>query len=216
MEKKKLEVYIPGSGQIVEKKSRFIGDVFSVHTEEEARDYVAGIKKTHYDARHHCFAYVLSDDNSARASDDGEPQGTAGKPILDVIKGEGLVNTLVVVTRYFGGTLLGTGGLTRAYREAAKEAIKATVFIEKFTGIKLTMVMDYTVSGGIDNYLRGLDDCYDIDVSYGEKVTRQVVAPKDQIPSIQKKLTDLSSGQVEILDMEELQYGIVDNRVIWL
>ena len=107
--------YQGGKGEIVEKKSRFIAEVFLVHSEEEAMQYLEQIRKKYWDARHHCWAYVIGEERvTERCSDDGEPSGTAGKPILEVIRGAGLHNIFVVVTRYFGGTLLGTGGLVRA------------------------------------------------------------------------------------------------------
>lgn len=110
-----------GTDEIVEKKSRFIGYVCHIESEEEALDFVTSIKKKHYDARHNCYAYSIGEEQPLlRFSDDGEPGGTAGKPILEVITGRGLHNVCIVVTRYFGGTLLGTGGLVRAYTEASK------------------------------------------------------------------------------------------------
>ncbi|MBQ9322199.1 MAG: YigZ family protein, partial [Eubacterium sp.] len=109
-------IYKGGTGEVVEKKSRFIGETAQVTDEEQAAVFVEGIRKKFYDARHHCFAYVIGADGKLmRAADDGEPQGTAGKPMLEVLTGRGLANTIVVVTRYFGGTLLGTGGLVRCY-----------------------------------------------------------------------------------------------------
>ena len=111
------EIYEGGSDEVVEKKSRFIATVFPVKTEEEAVAIIEETKKKYWDARHNCFAYVIGSKNELqRFSDDGEPSGTAGKPILDVLTGEGVHNALIIVTRYFGGTLLGTGGLVRAYQ----------------------------------------------------------------------------------------------------
>ena len=121
----------PGNSEVVEKKSRFIGVAAHVSSEDEAAEFVRKIKKEYYDARHSCWAYVIGDKSeSMRASEDGEPQGTAGRPILDVITGKGLTYTIVVVTRYFGGTLLGTGGLVRAYSKAADEAVQNAVISE--------------------------------------------------------------------------------------
>lgn len=123
-----LESYINlvrgGEGEIVEKKSRFIGQIQPVASEEEAYAFIESIRKKHYDARHNCFAFSVGTElPMLRFSDDGEPQGTAGKPILEVINGSGIHNICIVVTRYFGGTLLGTGGLVRAYTEASKAAL---------------------------------------------------------------------------------------------
>lgn len=114
-----------GEGEITEKKSRFIAHVLPVESEEEALLQIENIKKKYWDARHNCFAFIMGKNNEIqRFSDDGEPQGTAGKPILEVLMGENLRNTLIVVTRYFGGTLLGTGGLVRAYGLSSKEGLK--------------------------------------------------------------------------------------------
>ena len=120
-------VYEGGRGEIVEKKSRFIATVRPVKKEEEALAFIEEMRKKYWDATHNCFAYVIGERREImRCSDDGEPGGTAGKPMLDVLLGEKLYNTAVVVTRYFGGTLLGTGGLVRAYSKAAQEGISAS------------------------------------------------------------------------------------------
>ena len=117
-------ILTPGTDEIVEKKSRFIGYAQPVSSEEEAYAFVESVKKKHYDARHNCHAFAIGKENTLyRFSDDGEPQGTAGKPILEVISGNQVTDICIVVTRYFGGTLLGTGGLVRAYTEAAKLAL---------------------------------------------------------------------------------------------
>ena len=112
-----------GQGEYTEKRSRFIGQLWPVESETEALEHLAAVRKTHYDARHNCFAYIVRDGGVVRYGDDGEPQGTAGQPILAVLNGAGLTNACCVVTRYFGGVLLGTGGLVRAYTAAAKAAL---------------------------------------------------------------------------------------------
>ena len=113
-----------GTGEIEEKKSRFIAHVYNVSSDGEAEQYINAVKKKYWDARHNCYAYIIGDKGQVqRFSDDGEPQGTAGKPILDIIAATGLVNCLIIVTRYFGGTLLGTGGLIRAYQASAKAGL---------------------------------------------------------------------------------------------
>ena len=129
-------VYCGGEGEIVEKKSRFIATVKPVDSEEEASAFIAEMKKKYWDARHNCSAFVIGEHNEIqRSSDDGEPAGTAGHPMLDVLLGEGIHNTAVVVTRYFGGTLLGTGGLIRAYTNAAKEALSVCRLGELTEGV---------------------------------------------------------------------------------
>ena len=128
-EKNYLTIAKEGMDEFVEKKSRFIGRVWLVETEEEALARIQEMKKQHYDATHNCWAYVIRD-GAMRFSDDGEPHGTAGKPILEVINGLGLVNVAVVVTRYFGGVLLGTGGLVRAYSKSTKDALESATVVE--------------------------------------------------------------------------------------
>ena len=125
-------VYRGGTGEITEKKSRFIADIRPVSTEEEALAFIEEIRKKYWDARHHCYAYILGErGQQSRCSDDGEPSQTAGRPMLDVLTGEGLTDVCAVVTRYFGGTLLGTGGLVRAYSGAVKEGLSQCVLMEK-------------------------------------------------------------------------------------
>lgn len=141
-------IYKPSEIEIVEKKSRFIGHAFPVSSEEAALDHLAAVRKTHAKAGHNCFAWQIGDfDQFTRQSDDGEPGGTAGMPILDYICKEGIKNALIVVTRYFGGTLLGTGGLVRAYGRAAKDAVAASVVIEKVLHKKIAVTCPYHLSG---------------------------------------------------------------------
>ncbi|MHC1747065.1 MAG: YigZ family protein [Cellulosilyticaceae bacterium] len=140
--------------EIIEKKSRFIANVFPIESQEQVDEYLAQIRKQYYDARHNCFAYQLGERNEVqRFSDDGEPQGTAGKPILDVLKGPDIKNTLIVVTRYFGGTLLGTGGLVRAYGKAAKEGLIASGVIQKVRIQLFEVQMSYNLVGKVQYLL---------------------------------------------------------------
>lgn len=140
---------------IIEKKSKFIATVYKVESPIEAENYLAQLRKKYYDATHNCFAYQIGENNEfQKASDDGEPQGTAGKPILEILKGEEIKNTLICVTRYFGGTLLGTGGLVRAYGKAAKEGLLAAGIIEKRKIYLYNLKMSYTLVGKVQ-YLLG-------------------------------------------------------------
>lgn len=153
-----LEKYITiagnGEAEINEKKSRFIASVFPVQTQEEADEILTKIRKKYWDATHNCYAYQIGERNEIqRCSDDGEPQGTAGKPILDVLKGQDIKNTLIIVTRYFGGTLLGTGGLVRAYSKGAKAGIEAAGLIEKMKVCLFTLEMTYPLSGKVQYLL---------------------------------------------------------------
>ena len=133
-------IYEGGTDEIVEKKSRFIAQVFPVETEEEVATILEQMKKKYWDARHNCYAFVLGEASQiSRCSDDGEPSGTAGRPILEVINGKELTNILIVVTRYFGGTLLGTGGLVRAYSQSAQAGIMASKVIRKEVGYRVSI-----------------------------------------------------------------------------
>ena len=147
-------VYAGGEGEIVEKKSRFIATVVPVETEEEALAFIESMRKKYWNATHNCFAYAIGERHEIlRCSDDGEPSGTAGKPMLDVLIGEELHNVAVVVTRYFGGTLLGTGGLVRAYASATQAGLSASKIITKRFGFKLKITTDYTGLGKIQYIL---------------------------------------------------------------
>ena len=144
-----------GTGELTEKKSRFIATLAPVKSEEEAQAFIEQIKKQYWDARHNCTAFTIGSRHQlTRCSDDGEPAGTAGRPMLDVLLGEDIHDTCVVVTRYFGGTLLGTGGLVRAYSGAVREALKAAVILERQKGIRLGIRTDYSDVGKIQ-YLIG-------------------------------------------------------------
>ena len=144
-----------GTGEIIEKKSRFIATVRPVRNEEEALAFLEEMRKQYWDARHNCYAYSVGRNREyTRCSDDGEPSGTAGRPMLDVILGEDIYNVAVVVTRYFGGVLLGTGGLVRAYSKAVQEGLSESLLIEKKKGISLKVTTDYTGIGKIQ-YIAG-------------------------------------------------------------
>ena len=188
-------VYTEGTGEIVEKKSRFIAEVFPVSNEEEAFAHLEEIRKKHWDARHHCWAYVIGRNPAAeRMSDDGEPAGTAGKPILEVLRGKKLTDVFVVVTRYFGGTLLGTGGLVRAYTSAAAEALAHTVIITKIHGFKLKIITDYTGLGKIQ-YILGQRGLSVLDTVYTDKVELTVLVPDDEEGFLMKELMEGTNGQ---------------------
>lgn len=184
-----------GTGEVVEKKSRFIAQVFPINTEEEALEYLAGVRKKHYDARHNCFAYVLGEKNETeRCSDDGEPSGTAGRPILDVITGRGIHDVLVVVTRYFGGTLLGTGGLVRAYSAAAKQGFENCKVVEKRRGYHVTVRTDYTDLGKIQHIAAELG-LSEESAEYAEDVELVYTVPEDKVPVFEQEITDKTGGK---------------------
>ncbi len=200
----------PGSGEIVEKKSRFIGYVHHVETEEDANAFVLEIKKKHYDARHNCYAYVLGQEQPLlRFSDDGEPGGTAGKPILEVLTGAGLCDVCIVVTRYFGGTLLGTGGLVRAYTDAAKACIQATKIVHKQLVYPVSLTTNYNDFGKVQ-YLLGSEHIQVTNSSYGENVEVTVEVPYDEYDRISKMLTEATAARIEI-KKEEARFTLQGN-----
>lgn len=187
-----------GTGEVTEKKSRFIASVFPIRSEEEAMEYISNVKKKHYNARHNCFAYVLGEKNETeRCSDDGEPSGTAGRPMLDVLTGQGIHDALVVVTRYFGGTLLGTGGLVRAYSAAVKAGLKASVIQEKIRGYHVNVQADYNNIGKIQYIAAGMDIREETS-EYGEKVMMIYEVPEEKISVFEREITEKTSGQTEI------------------
>ena len=195
-------VYRGGSGEIVEKKSRFIAEVFPVTSEEEAMQYLEEARKRYWDARHHCWAYVLGRNPSAeRMSDDGEPAGTAGKPILEVIRGRQITDVLVIVTRYFGGTLLGTGGLVRAYTASVAEGLKHSEIITRFHGFKLRIAADYTSLGKIQYLLAQRGICI-LESMYTDKVELIVLVPDEEEGALYKEIMDGTNGQA-VLEKEQ-------------
>lgn len=188
----------PGQDEVVEKKSRFIGYAVPVTSEEEAYAFVDSIKKKHYDARHNCFAFAIGKENTLyRFSDDGEPQGTAGKPILEVITGQSVVDICIVVTRYFGGTLLGTGGLVRAYTEAAKLAL-ADAGVKRMSLVNVTKITaNYNDSGKIQ-YLLNSADIHIANTEYTTEVVFEVYIPVDSYDYITKQITEATAARADI------------------
>ena len=199
-------VFTGGSGEIVEKKFRFIATVSPVESEEEALAFIEKTRKQYWDARHNCFAYVIGDHQELmRFSDDGEPQGTAGKPMLDVLLGEELHNTAVVVTRYFGGTLLGTGGLVRAYSGAVQEGLRSCVLAEKRKGLQLSIGTDYSGIGKVQ-YLLGQRGLRILSSEYTEQVVLTVLVPLEQKRELLDALTEGTNGKARLTPGDECRY----------
>ncbi|MCR5657226.1 MAG: YigZ family protein [Butyrivibrio sp.] len=195
-----------GTGEIVEKKSRFIANVFSVDSVQAAEEKIAEIQKKYWDARHNCYAFVIgSDFGTTRCSDNGEPSGTAGKPILEVIKGQGITNILVIVTRYFGGTLLGTGGLVRAYTQSAQAGIEASEIGEMVYGKKLRLDADYNLVGNVQYYLRNEGIELENEV-YTDRVSYDITVKMEDADRIVKGLTEKTDGKLLIEELEEGYY----------
>ncbi len=190
--------------EITEKKSRFIATVMPVNNQEEADEFLNELKKEYWNATHNCYAYQIGERNEIqRFSDDGEPQGTAGKPILEVLKGEELRNTAIVVTRYYGGTQLGTGGLVRAYGKSAKEGILAAGIIERVLMRRYVVTIPYTLVGKIQ-YLLGENGYITEDEIYTEEVTLHILVAEDQCGTFEKQITEQTSAEAEILKKESL------------
>lgn len=187
--------------EVIVKKSRFIGQAAPVTEEEEAAAFVAEIKKKHYEATHNCHAWII-DPLNQRSNDDGEPSGTAGRPMLEVLRKEKLEQVVVVVTRYFGGILLGANGLVRAYGQACKEALVAAGMGRMVPHQRLTVAMDYTLYGKLENQVRERQITV-LDTAFTELVTVTLGIPLTQVPSIRNWLVDLSSGQAQMTLGEE-------------
>lgn len=201
-----VTIYQGGEGEVVEKKSRFIAQVFPVETEEEAAGIIEETKKKYWDARHNCYAFVLGAGGEiSRCSDDGEPSGTAGRPILEVILGKGLRNVLVIVTRYFGGTLLGTGGLVRAYSAATQAGIEASQVITKEVGYRLTVDTDYTGVGKLQ-HVAAQQHVGILDTAYAERVRMVLLAPEALCDKVIQEITEATAGQTKIQKEEEQVY----------
>ena len=206
-------VYEGGEGEIVEKKSRFIATVCPVESEEEAVAFINEMKKKYWDARHNCSAFVIGDRQEiSRCSDDGEPAQTAGRPMLDVLLKEELHNVCVVVTRYFGGTLLGTGGLVRAYQKATQEGLADSVIIDKQLGRKLAIGTDYNGLGKLQ-YLIAKEGLTILDTVYTDKVGLSLMVPIEEVQSFEKKVTEATNGNADISWGEEVLYAIIEKNL---
>ncbi|WP_336788217.1 YigZ family protein [Paenibacillus sp. MMO-177] len=196
----------PGSEEVVIKKSRFIGYAKPVETEEEAVSFIDEIKRLHRAATHNCSAYVVGErDQHQKASDDGEPSGTAGKPILEVIKNKGLKNVAVVVTRYFGGIMLGAGGLVRAYTDGAVAGIEAAGEIVKVLHREVFVDVDYTWYGKVENELHGRGTRLG-GTEFTDRVTVKCLPVISEADAFVAWITDLTQGQAVITEGEELYY----------
>ena len=190
---------------LVEKKSRFISHVKPVDNEPDAIAYVNEIKSRYPDARHNVYAYVIDENNIFRYTDDGEPSGTAGMPVLDTIRKSGLVDVVVVVTRYFGGTLLGTGGLVRAYSGSAKQGLLQSKIITRMMCDIVSARVSYDLVGKLQYTLAS--GGFDIeDTAYANEVTFFIISPKDDTERLMARLTDITGGRAEL--------AVVDSKYI--
>ena len=206
-------VYEGGEGEIVEKKSRFIATVRPIETEEEAVAFINEMKKKYWDARHNCSAFVIgSRQEITRCSDDGEPAQTAGRPMLDVLLREGITKVAVVVTRYFGGVLLGTGGLVRAYQSATQAGLAASKIIEKRQGKKLIIHTDYNGLGKLQ-YLFGQQKTAILDTEYAADVVLTILVPLEQKDFLYKEITEQTNGTAQMEWGEDAVYALIDKTV---
>ncbi len=174
-------------------RSRFIGRCFPVESEEAALCLLGDIRKKHWDATHNCFAYRIGENAAARFSDDGEPGGTAGKPIMDVLTGRGLTNVLCVVTRYFGGILLGAGGLVRAYSKSAADAVTKAGMVSYLPGTVLDMPMDYSRYGALEGFIRANAEVRN--VAFAQNVVVTVAVEDTNLLKFMKEVTERSDGR---------------------
>lgn len=187
----------------IEKRSEFIGCIAPVKTNDEAVAFINSVKAEHRKAKHNVYAYILREDNISRYSDDGEPQGTAGVPVLDVLQKRGLTDVCVVVTRYFGGILLGGGGLVRAYSHAASLACDAANIMNMCLCHRLKITADYGMYGKI-SYLLPNFDTITVNSDFGSDVTLEILVLSEKLEALKNELTEATNGSVNITDCGEL------------
>lgn len=198
--------------EIVEKKSRFIANIAAVASEEEAIEFIEKIKKKYYDARHNCYAYIIGDKgDKKKCSDDGEPQRSAGMPMMEVLENQGYFDIVAVVTRYFGGTLLGVGGLIRAYQGAVIEGLNASVSGEIHEGFRAKYRFGYDFYGKI-KYIAESENIVIEDTLFDENVTMSLIFEDGESERLQKKLVEETNANIERLLLEKIKYITVDNK----
>ncbi len=197
-----------GEGYYEEKKSRFLAACYRIENEEDAAGFIEAAKKKYWDARHNCYAYVLGANNELmRFSDDGEPSGTAGKPILEVLTARGIHNCLIIVTRYFGGTLLGTGGLVRAYQKSSIDAVDNSILARRTKGSRITISTDYSSAGKLQ-YAAQQNGWMLTDTIYAADVSLVLEVPMPERERVVKEAVQITSGKAVIneendIDIEE-------------
>lgn len=214
------------TAEIVEKKSRFIANVFYVENENEADARLNEIRKKYYDAKHNCYAYILGKNGeNMKSSDDGEPQGTAGHPMLDILKGEGITNCIAIVTRYFGGTLLGTGGLVRAYSESLKAAIKNAKFSNIYDGFEVDFSVNYDDFGKVENIVQNINQdvtgdnfnpIISLDKNFKENVKLKYLIDKSEFNKFKQNINNLTKGKVILEDNDNKTYYIKDKKIVYI
>ncbi|MEA4938003.1 MAG: YigZ family protein [Christensenella sp.] len=191
-----------GESEIVISKSRFLGFCLPVTSEAEAQERISELKKRFWDARHCCYAFRLSEGGISRSSDDGEPSGTAGAPILNVLIQNSVENTLIAVVRYFGGVLLGTGGLVRAYGKTASEALSAAGILPMRVCERVSLIVSYASYAALEPVLR--TGGYTVEPEFGEQVTLTCVLPAEDVEAFLKTVTERTDGGAQIARGEQL------------
>lgn len=202
-----------GSAELIEKKSRFIANVERIASEQEALDFIESIRKKYRDAKHNCFAYITADGRISRFSDDKEPQGTAGKPILEVLQHKDISGICVVVTRYFGGILLGTGGLIRAYQNCAIEGVKSGKILEKRYGFRLQFHIRYEDYGKF-NYICEKYETIRETMEYTDKIDIKLVIEEMRRNDFLKEIAEESAGKIEPLKNDGITYVLDENTIL--
>lgn len=211
---KVISVNTHGIAEFTEKKSKFISNVKPIHSEKEAIDFINKIKKEHYNATHNVFAYTFGEKNEIeRQSDDGEPSGTAGMPILDLLRKENIKNVVVIVTRYYGGTLLGTGGLVRAYSKCAKLGLINAEIIEKILYTKLNIISNYNLSAKIQHEILKNNNILD-DTKYTDIVEFTVFVQKQNVENFIKNMINSTNNNIKIKQEKDLYCFYMNNKFI--
>ena len=206
-------IYQGGIGEVIIKKSRFISSVCPAETEEAALEFIEGLRKKYWDASHNCYAYIIGTKNPVmRCSDDGEPSKTAGKPMLDILVSHELTNLVVVVTRYFGGTLLGTGGLVKAYQSAAIAGLDNSRIIKKELAHRYELTTDYNLVGKLQYYI-SQEELPLLSSDYSDIVTLNILVPIGKVSAFQKKITELTSGTALLTEIEQVYFALFDNEI---
>lgn len=205
-------VHQTSKDQIIINKSKFIGHASNVENESEAIEFINRIKKEYKDATHNVYAYII-DINTQRYNDDGEPSGTAGLPILNVLKQENLKNTVIVVTRYFGGVKLGAGGLVRAYTKSAKIAIESSKIVNKVLFSNIIVKFDYTLLGIIEREIK--KNKYTITTKeFTDRVTINILCKLDNVDKLKQLLKDITNGKIDIVIGESKYISVLDNEIL--
>ncbi len=208
------EVFEGIEASVEEKKSVFICHLYKVLAEEEAVSIIEKVKKEYWDARHNCYAYIIGDEGRIKKfSDDGEPSMTAGRPMLDILEANHLRNVLAVVTRYFGGTLLGTGGLIRNYQAAVSEGIKKSVIIEKIPAAVLNISSGYNENGKM-KYILSKENIQIINIDYSDNVSMNVLLPLEEKERILKLLNQAVNARAEFKVIKEGNFGMYEGSLV--